>query len=312
MAIEVVPDGPTPDRLASLLAEDGATPERADLEDHPGGCEHCQQTLERLAVDTAVWSTWARRLKDEQVSWPSNPGSVAGEPDARPTVPGYELLGLLGRGGTGIVYKARQVALGRLVALKVIRAARQSDPEYCSRFRREAEVVARLQHPHIVQVYDYGEADGWTYISLELVEGGTLSGRPRKHTLPAREAAEVVEALARAVHHAHAAGVLHRDIKPANVLVTGDRRQEAGDRKDPSRSSSLSPASCLLSPVSCPLSPRSPSSAWPDTTTTRTSPAAGPSSAPPNTWPRSRPWRSTGGAPPRWTSTGWGPSSMRR
>lgn len=136
-----------------------------------------------------------------------------------PVPPGYELLGPLGRGGMGVVWKARQTALGRIVALKVVAAGSAALPEERIRFRLEAEAAARLKHPGIVQVYEFGELpDGTAFLAMEYVEGGTLAerlGRP----LDPRTAAELVAAVADAVHVAHVAGILHRDLKPANILL---------------------------------------------------------------------------------------------
>jgi WD40 repeat protein len=157
-----------------------------------------------------------------------DPGQTGGEtpdtPAARgeeelPAVPGYEVLGRLGRGGMGVVYKARQTALKRLVALKMILAGGHLDEQQRQRFRTEAEAVARLQHPNIVQVYEVGEYQGRPYLALEYVDGGSLAQRLAEGPLPAREAARVVETLARAMHAAHERGILHRDLKPANVLL---------------------------------------------------------------------------------------------
>jgi serine/threonine-protein kinase len=158
-----------------------------------------------------------------------------------PAVPGYEVLGVLGRGGMGVVYKARQLNLDRFVALKVLLAGPHADPLLRARFRVEAEMSARLAHPNIVTVFDVGEAGGLPYLALEYVEGTALArelaGTPR----PGPDAAGVVRTLARALHHAHQQGVLHRDLKPANVLVARDgtlkvadfglaRRVEGGER----------------------------------------------------------------------------------
>jgi hypothetical protein len=119
----------------------------------------------------------------------------------------------------GRVYRARQLSLKRLVALKVILAGDQAGPEEVARFREEAEAIARLQHPNIVQIYEVGEQGGHPFISLELVEGGSLAQHLHGTPLPARRAAQLVEALARATHAAHQQGVIHRDLKPANVLL---------------------------------------------------------------------------------------------
>jgi WD40 repeat protein len=140
-------------------------------------------------------------------------------PAPGPAVPGYEVFEELGRGGMGVVYRARQVSLDRVVALKMILAGVHAGAEDLARFRREAEAAARLQHPNIVQVYEVGEADGRPFIALEYVDGGSLADRLDGTPLPARAAARLVEALAGAVSHAHRQGVVHRDLKPANVLL---------------------------------------------------------------------------------------------
>jgi serine/threonine-protein kinase len=137
-------------------------------------------------------------------------------------IPGYEVLGELGRGGMGVVYRARQTRLNRLVALKMILAGSHAGEQDRRRFLREAEAVARLQHPNIVQIHEVGEADGHPFFSLELCPGGNLAGKLQGKPLPAREAARLVETLAWAVQAAHEAGLVHRDLKPANVLLAAD------------------------------------------------------------------------------------------
>ena len=122
----------------------------------------------------------------------------------------------------GVVYKARQTGLNRLVALKMIRGGSQARPDHFARFRIEAEAVARLRHPNIVQIYDIGEVDGLPFVSLELLEGGALADRLAGTPQPGRPAAELMVTLARAVQVAHEAGIVHRDLKPSNVLFTED------------------------------------------------------------------------------------------
>ncbi len=133
----------------------------------------------------------------------------------------YELFEEAGRGGTGIVYRARQEGLNRIVAVKLIRSADASDSER-SRFRAEAESAAKLQHPNIVQVHDVGEQDGSEFLSMEFVEGGSLEKRLERETLSIREAAELIATLAHAIHFAHERGIVHRDLKPGNILLAGD------------------------------------------------------------------------------------------
>jgi eukaryotic-like serine/threonine-protein kinase len=139
-----------------------------------------------------------------------------------PDVPGYEILSVLGRGGMGVVYKARQLKLNRLVALKMILAREHAGPEHRERFRLEGEAVARLQHPHIVQIYEVGEHNGLPYFSLEYVDGGSLAQAIRGAPQKARMAAELVEELAGAIQAAHEQDIVHRDLKPANVLLTSE------------------------------------------------------------------------------------------
>ena len=134
-------------------------------------------------------------------------------------IPGYEILAPLGRGGMGVVYQARQIKLGRIVALKMILAGAHAGEAELARFHTEAEAIARLQHPNIVQIYEIGEHDGLPYIALEFCGGGSLEKRLSGTPLPAQEAAALVEALARAMAAAHQKGVIHRDLKPANVLL---------------------------------------------------------------------------------------------
>ncbi|HEV3257437.1 MAG TPA: serine/threonine-protein kinase [Gemmataceae bacterium] len=145
---------------------------------------------------------------------------VSGFSEPYPQIAGYPILGELGRGGMAVVYKAEQAKLNRLVALKLLAADRAIGAEERARFRVEAEAVARLQHPNIVQIHTIGRKGGRTYLVLELVGGGSLAHKLKATPHPAREAAELVETLARAVHYAHKRGIVHRDLKPANVLLT--------------------------------------------------------------------------------------------
>jgi eukaryotic-like serine/threonine-protein kinase len=131
----------------------------------------------------------------------------------------YELLEEIARGGMGVVYRARQVALKRIVALKMIRSDLGAEPGRLARFQTEAEAVARLSHPNIVQIYEVGRHDQQPYLSLEFTDGGSLQNRLAGTPLPFRDAAELLKTLAAATHYAHSKGIVHRDLKPANILL---------------------------------------------------------------------------------------------
>ena len=137
-----------------------------------------------------------------------------------PTIPGYEILAELGRGGMGVVYKARQTRLNRLVALKMVLAGAHAGAPLLARFDREARSVARLQHANIVQIFEIGEHDGLPFFCLEFVDGGPLRDLIDRCPQPPRLAAELVEILARAMHFAHEQNIIHRDLKPENILLT--------------------------------------------------------------------------------------------
>ncbi len=131
----------------------------------------------------------------------------------------YELVGQIGRGGQGVVYRARQKSLNRNVALKVIGLAHWATEAHVTRFRMEAEAAARLDDPHIVPIYEIGERDGACYYSMKFVEGGQLDEVVRQTPMSIRQAAELIAKLAHSLHHAHQHGVLHRDVKPGNILL---------------------------------------------------------------------------------------------
>jgi hypothetical protein len=150
---------------------------------------------------------------------PTEPASAAAL--SKPVnIPGYEIHDELGRGAMGVVYRAVQLKLHREVALKMILAGVHAGAEQLARFRREAEAVARLQHFHIVQIFEVGEHDGCPYFSLELVPGGTLADKLDGKPFPASRAAEMVAQLAGAMNFVHQRGIIHRDLKPGNVLLT--------------------------------------------------------------------------------------------
>jgi WD40 repeat protein/tRNA A-37 threonylcarbamoyl transferase component Bud32 len=155
---------------------------------------------------------------------PTLAGDEGPEPGTRaiPVIPGYEIEGELGRGGMGVVYRAREVRLNRACALKMVLAGAHASPEARVRFLVEAEAVAKLHHPNVVQIHRIGEADGLPFLELEYIAGGTLAAAIAGTPWPARRAAELVEPLARALAEAHGRGLVHRDLKPGNVLLEPD------------------------------------------------------------------------------------------
>ena len=255
---------PGDERLVQLLEEQLDRSELADIEQHLERCGHCQETLEGLTRERfsfVEWRPWSdadhapdggpgssfdgsapaldrgpsRRRRPEGSSATRHPPtqpSAAG-PDRpteeAPTVEGYEILERLGQGGMGVVYRARQHGLERLVALKMIRGGSHAAPEHLARFRIEARSVARLRHPNVVQIYDVGQVDGLPFVALELLEGGSLEHRVAGTPQPERASAELLVTLAGAVDAAHRAGVLHRDLKSANVLFADDGTPKIAD-----------------------------------------------------------------------------------
>ncbi|MCS6851577.1 MAG: serine/threonine protein kinase [Gemmataceae bacterium] len=210
-----------------LREERGETPELTEyLDRFPHLADQLRQQFElhRALYPKSRHSEWWVQTLASPPPGGAPGGAGAGESGSLPwpTIAGYEILAELGRGGMGVVYKARQVSLGRLVALKMILSGAHAGPEERSRFRIEAEAVAQLQHPNIVQLYEVGEQDGRPYYSLEFIDGGSLEERLGGRPQPPAKAAELVEALAGAVATAHRRGIIHRDLKPGNILLTSD------------------------------------------------------------------------------------------
>ncbi len=232
---------PSASQIKSQFKELLSAPEHhLDLAAHVEACSLCQARLESL-LDDEQDAPYRNGASPVPEPYPSKLPTMIDRPapaqsregDAPlPSVPGYELLGRLGRGGMGVVYKARHLKLNRLVALKMIRAESPS-PEQRNRFQVEAQAVARLLHPNIVQIYEVAEHDGSPYLALELVEGGTLANRLDHKPLAPRYAASLLQTLAGAIEAAHAAGVVHRDLKPANVLIA-DRGWRMADSSEQS------------------------------------------------------------------------------
>jgi serine/threonine-protein kinase len=201
-------------RIRQLLEEilgSQATPEVV--------CASCPELLPALRER---WQRVCRVHADLEALFPpaDRPTPWPAEVPGPPRIPGYEVEGLLGKGGMGVVYRARHLALKRTVALKML-AAGPGHFAGRERFLAEAEAVARLQHPNIVQIHEVGEADGQPFLALEFVAGGSLAQRLAGQPLPPREAARLVAALAEAMHLAHSRNLVHRDLKPGNVLLAG-------------------------------------------------------------------------------------------
>ena len=259
---------------------DALPPEaEATLVHHVDSCPHCRERMDRLSSDgglsfaslrippTPARPAYLERLRQRvpgaarQSTW----RQLAAHADTRRTLPGagslltsaegqplrlggYDILGELGRGGMGVVYLARDVRLGRQVALKMIRGGALDDLENQSRFLSEARAIATLQHPNIVQLLEMGTLEGRLYFALEYVPGGSLAQRLDAGPLTPAQAAACLEPLARAVEHAHQQGVVHRDLKPANVLLPGGREQESGNNTTTERNVGLTAESSLVTP----------------------------------------------------------------
>jgi eukaryotic-like serine/threonine-protein kinase len=210
-------DGPTadPNTVAEALNQAPDKPLSIDASAATG----VYQPSDLSEADQATAETRAFLGDDTPIARPGKRLTAVPLPK---TVAGYEILGVLGRGGMGVVYKARQPGLKRLVALKMILAGGHASAEDLARFRSEAEAVAHLQHPNIVQIYEISEDDGRPYFSLEFVEGESLANKLEGKPQSPREAARIVHVLAQAMAAAHARGIVHRDLKPGNILVAAD------------------------------------------------------------------------------------------
>jgi WD40 repeat protein len=206
------------------------TPElaKAAATDLPVGLELTAAFVAQPAADNGTVSV-APHSEETPTAAPSAAAESAPPPANPLSIPGYEILGELGRGGMGVVYKARQLGLNRIVALKMILAGGHAGETDLTRFRLEAQSVASLLHPNIVQVFAIGESLGHPYFSLEYMDGGTLAQHLNHRPQGADQAARLVAVLARAVHAAHQRGIIHRDLKPANILLTADGTAKIAD-----------------------------------------------------------------------------------
>ncbi len=183
-------------------------------------CENCGDTIFEDApkglCPACVLETGLGALAEETLA---GIGHADHSVDALKDFGDYELLEEIGRGGQGVVYRARQKSLNRTVALKVIGLGQWATQAHLKRFRREAESAANLDHPCIVPIYDVGEREGSCYFSMKFIDGGQLDEVAKRTPISTRDAAELIAKLARTVHYAHEHGILHRDIKPGNILV---------------------------------------------------------------------------------------------
>jgi serine/threonine-protein kinase len=205
-------------QLLEELLDSERTPEEV--------CRECPELL------SAVHRRWQRKRDCDAeldamflTSGPRSPfGSPASTPSSAelPRISGYEVLEVVGRGGMGVVYRARHVGLDRPVALKMLLTGTHTSREARERFLREARMGAGLRHPNFVQVHDMGHQDGLPYFTMEFVEGGNLAQKLAGMPQPPRQAAALLATLAEAVQEAHRCGIVHRDLKPANVLITAD------------------------------------------------------------------------------------------
>ncbi len=237
---------PDRERLERLLHDLIVDTELEELDRHVQGCASCKQTLEEL-TDDPIWRVEPRNevssLLPEAESGlaidslgatvdatsDATTGATEGAPRGVPTVPGYEITGELGRGGMGVVYEARHVRLNRQCALKMILAGAHAGPDDVARFITEAEAIARLEHPSIVQIRHIGDVDGLPFLELEYLAGGGLDSQLDGTPWPANKAARLAEQLALGIAEAHRQGVVHRDLKPSNVLLAADGTPKVSD-----------------------------------------------------------------------------------
>ncbi len=217
-------DTPQELELAAVLdrVTDAPSSERPTLEQliaaHPHLAADLREIWGAVMVADAVAEHHSRSDRTQSFATPRSDRHTL---DAAPPeeLGDFKLLAEIGRGGMGVVYRARQRSLDRLVAVKVLLRGADATPQDQDRFRAEAEAAARLDHPGIVPIYETGEAAGWRYFGMKMIEGENLSQRMAAGPLPQREAARLVMEVARAIHYAHERGVIHRDLKPANILL---------------------------------------------------------------------------------------------
>jgi len=216
-------DDPRLERVLEELLESGGSPEEA--------CRSCPELLPQVRFELQR----LRRLEHEvDAIFPSSKPQDGAGPAALataelPRICGYEVQAVLGQGGMGVVYRARHLRLDRPVALKMLLAGPYASREERERFQREAEAVAGLRHPNIVQLYDVGDLDGRPYFTMEFVDGGSLAQKIAGMPQPACQSAAFLTQVAEAVHFAHQSGIVHRDLTPANILLATDGTPKVTD-----------------------------------------------------------------------------------
>jgi WD40 repeat protein/Flp pilus assembly protein TadD len=226
---------PGRERLERLLDHRLEDSELDEIEQHIEGCAACHRTLDELTAtalcDLAPGRASLITLTGAEPELAAGATTAANGITARvvPTVAGYDLKRELGRGGMGVVYEARHVRLNRPCALKMILAGAHAGPEEIARFVTEAEAIARLEHPSIVQIRHIGDADGLPFLELEYLAGGSLDQQLDGTPWTTRRAAELAEQVALAIAEAHRQGIVHRDLKPSNVLLAADGTPKVGD-----------------------------------------------------------------------------------
>jgi serine/threonine-protein kinase len=218
-------DEPQVQKLLDEIFDSGRTPEEV-CADCPELLPGVRQRWQQMCMVEAELDALFPTPGPDPTADP--PGSLHPGADL-PCIPGYEVKGVLGRGGMGVVYKARHLRLNRTVALKMLLAGAYAGPPERARFHREAEAVAGLRHANIVQVYDVGEHEDRPYFTMEFVEGGSLAEKLAGMPQPARQAGALAATLAEAVQVAHQGGIVHRDLKPANILLTADGTPKIAD-----------------------------------------------------------------------------------